>query len=316
MGGSSTFSSSGTYDWSSAAAHKSAKSYADEDKRTYTGYSSRGLEPPVGKDISTNSKLPVVLALDVTGSMKEWPKFIMDRIPTMYHEMNAVLQGYDPKQLEKSLVPIKQEMEISVIAVGDANCDTHPLQVTEFQKHNSLVKSLNEIYPEGGGGGGTMESYDLAAYYAVNHVKTEKSMIKPLCYIAGDEAFYDTVKSSHVKRLIGDDLKQNLNTVDVLKQLDDKFDVYVLRPEPTYSKATYEGIHNKWKDVFNGQRVLRMEDPEAIVNCMIMLAGISSDNYTQALHMLQRREEKWEIDQALKAIHPTLAATGLAKKKA
>lgn len=313
MGGSSTFSSSGSYDWSRSAAHKTAKDFADDDRRTYTGYSARGLDPPVGKDISTKSKLPVILELDVTGSMETWPRFILDRVPTMYHEMNAVLQGYDPKQLENNLVPVEQEMEISIIAIGDELYDRRPLQVVDFQKHNKLVKSLNEIYPEGGGGGNAMESYAMGAYYALNHCKTDNAMIKPLCFIAGDEAFYDTLDKKQVKRLTGDTLKQDMDSFEIMRELNRRFETYVLRPELSYPKNVYEDIHRKWKKVVNGERVLRMEDPEAIVNCMIMLAGVSSNNYKQALGMLNRREEKWEIDQALKAIHPTLAAKGMDK---
>jgi hypothetical protein len=314
MGGSSVFSSSGNYDWSGSAAKKSAKDYASVDKRIYTGRSSIGLKPPVGMDISTESKLPVILELDVTGSMEKWPEFILERVPTMYHELNAVLQGYDPKQLENNIVDVPQELDISIIAVGDANCDRYPLQVINFQKHNKLIKSINEIYPEGGGGGQLTESYELGAYYILNHCKIEKSLIKPICFIAGDEAFYDRVDSAHVKRLIGDDLKQDLNSFDVIKHINEKFDVYVLRPEVYYTKSQYETIHQKWKQVVPGEKVLRMEDPEALVNCMIMLGGVSSNNYQQALHMLQRREEKWEIDQALSAVHPTLVAKGMAKK--
>jgi hypothetical protein len=314
MGGSSTFSSSGNYDWGDKAAKKTARDYAVDDKRVYTGRSSKGLKPPVGTDISTESKLPVVLELDVTGSMEKWPEFILERVPTMYHELNAVLQSYDPKQLENNLVDVPQELDISIIAVGDATCDRYPLQVVNFQKHNKLVKSINEIYPEGGGGGQLTESYELGAYYLLNHCKTEKSLIKPICYIAGDEAFYDRVNSAQVKKLIGDDLKQDLNSYDVIKQLNERFDVYVLRPEISYTKDQYETVHRKWKQIIPGERVLRMEDPESIVNCMIMLGGVSSNNYQQALHMLQRREEKWEIDQALSAIHPTLAAKGMVKK--
>ena len=60
---------------------------------------------------------------------------------------------------------------------------------------------------------------------------------------------------------------------------------------------------------------MKMPDPEAIVNSMIMVSGIAVDHYTDALKMLERREEKWEVDQALETVHPLMAAKKKKPKK-
>jgi hypothetical protein len=308
MGGVSTFlTSSKAYDWSDEekVTKRSARSYAADDGRVYKGYSSKGLKPPVGMNIYSESEIPLVLMLDLTGSMCRLPEFILERIPTMYHETNAAIQGYDPKEAKLVEVPLKLEM--SIIGVGDAYSDKYPLQVLDFKKYNELTQAINKIYPEGGGGGSLEESYELAAYYLLNHCKTPNSKIKPICIIVGDEAFYERVNEVQVEEFIGDKLDQDLDSYEVMKQLKEKFDTYVLRPEPSYSKEEYEKIHKKWTSVFS-ERVSRMKDPEAIVNCMIMIGGIASNHYQEALHMLERREEKWEIDQALEAVHPFLAS--------
>ena len=60
--------------------------------------------------------------------------------------------------------------QVLFMAVGDADCDRAPLQVGQFETTAELMdKWLTMSYLEGGGGGNSYESYDLAFYIAAKH---------------------------------------------------------------------------------------------------------------------------------------------------
>jgi len=309
MGGGSTSlgDKPGDYNWADDedVIDKSAKSYAKKDKREYTGDSSKGIEAPVGKEIKTDSKLAAILMVDVTGSMREWPHLIFEKIPALYQETNAILQGANLDELSKGK-KLEDLLDLSVIAIGDARCDEYPLQVLDFSKGKELVKGVNQIYPEGHGGGNAKESYDLAEYFIVNHCKTPNipKNVKPLVIIAGDEGFYDQVGKQEVKALIGDKLDKNLDTMDVMNELNKRFDTFILRPEEEYDKETYKKIHNQWQKALGNERVYKMKDPKRLVDCIVGISSIYADKFDLGVKMLERRQTPEQVRQVLDTLHP------------
>jgi len=288
---------------------KSARQYSTDDKRGYTGNTSKGLKPPVGMDITTDALYPEITLVDITGSMRWMPRLFLEKLATLYEESNAVLHGYGPDEMKTKAGQVPDDLASSIIAVGDAHCDRYPLQVANFERRAGLITPINNIYPEGGGNG--MESYDLAAYYLLNHCETPKALIKPILIIAGDEGFYRKVNNSKVHSYIGDDLADEIDSRAMFKQLAEKFNTYILRPEVgSYGKDTYGLIHEQWESVLGKERTIRMDDPEEIVNKMIVLAGLSSDHLDSAWKMLKRREEDWELESALRGMHPLLKSLG------
>jgi hypothetical protein len=314
MGGGSTSSSwSGSYNTSRSASvtRRSARSYADADRRTYSA--ARHGKSPIERavlDIESESELPIVLMLDVTGSMKKWPELILEKLPVWYAESNFTVQGLTPDEVEKRKKngqSIDDKIELSIVAVGDVEHDRYPLQVTDFKKSGQLVKAINSIYPEGGGGGNAKESYELAAYYLLNHCKTPKVLpgMKPLLIVAGDEGFYAHVKKDEVKQLIGDETEGSPHSRDVWKELAKKFDVYVLRPETgSYDASTYKAIHEQWAGAFGAQRVMKMHEPNRIVDCMIGIAAYASSQLEQGRAWLERRQSEEQVKEVLEALHP------------
>jgi len=61
---------------------------------------------------------PIVVAIDVTGSMGNWTKIIYDKMPMFYGQI--MMQGY------------LKDPALSVCGIGDAKSDRAPLQVAEF----------------------------------------------------------------------------------------------------------------------------------------------------------------------------------------
>src|SRR3989344_4948981 len=322
MGGSSTdFSSSGDYNFTSTpdVTRKTAADYAKADNRTYTA-PKKGLPAPVGKDVTASSRYNLAVILDQTGSMGEIPRVFIDKMSTMYAETNAAIQGIDLKKLEKGK-KLEDKLEVAVVAIGDRRNPTireqYPLQVLDYCKGTDLVKGVLEINPEKLGGGNVKESYDLGAYYLLNHATTPKAQrgIKPLLVILGDEGFYENTSASEVKDLIGDDLPNDLNTVDVLKKLRDKFDTYVLRPEiSNYEPEQYANVHRSWEEIFGSERVLKMDSYERVVDVMIGICGYASNNFKVSEDLLRRRQTPAQVDQVLEMLHPLLSS-GKKKQK-
>lgn len=300
-----------SYNWSKkpSVTKKSAKAYAQDDKRVYEGDAAKG-GAPVGREIQTDEAFVNVIMVDQTGSMREEPERFFKKAPALYEESNAILQGYTLDELEKMAQPIPNKLSVSFFAIGDAYTDAYPLQVTDFEKKDGLVKAINSIRPEGNGGGQGMESYELAAYYANNHCKTPNCQ-KPLCVIFGDETFYDKLMKQHVKKYIGDDIPNNLSSFSILEQLKQRFDTYVLQPELSYSKEEYKRIHEKWRKVMGVEKVMVLDSVERAVDCIIGLNGVSSNNWNNAKEMLERRQRTDQVNEVIETLHPTLGAKNL-----
>jgi hypothetical protein len=301
---------SSSYDWdsSSSVTKKSAASYAKEDKRKYTGTTSSGIAAPINQDIVTKSKLASILVVDVTGSMQEWPGQIFKKMATLYNESNAAFQGVDLDSLKKGQ-QLEDLLDMSVIAVGDAYCDAKAVQVVDFSKGPDLVKGVNQIYPEGGGGPFGRESYELVAYYLDNHCKVPKG-VKPVVIFACDEDFYKTVKPSQVKKYFGDTIGQSLNSDKIIQDLTKKFDVYALRPEPSGPSFVYENAQKHWESILGKQKVLKMDDPARLVDCVIGISAYAADNFDTGKDMLERRQTPEQVKQVLETLHPLLGKKG------
>src|SRR4051812_43516325 len=156
---------------------KDAAAAAKKGGRTYLkGKSAPDAEltDPRGKRLATDSKNPILVAVDVTGSMAHWPAEIFDRLPLLY----------------QTLSQYREDVAISFAAIGDATTDRFPLQVTDFAQGAQLDERLAALYGEGGGGGGSKESYELFAWFVQNRVSTPEAE-KPFLIIYGDEGFYE-----------------------------------------------------------------------------------------------------------------------------
>jgi hypothetical protein len=54
------------------------------------------------------------------------------------------------------------------------------------------------MFLEGGGGGNSHESYELAAYFYLENSKLD-NVKAPFFFVTGDEFFYDKIKSQHTQ---------------------------------------------------------------------------------------------------------------------
>jgi hypothetical protein len=142
--------------------------------------------------------VPIILALDVTGSMGAIPsQLIADGLPTL---MSKVIQAGVP------------DASLLFLAIGDHECDRYPVQAAQFESGDEeLDMWLTRTYIEGGGGGNRGESYPLAWEFAASRVQTDawdKRKEKGFIITIGDEPFLNSFPQSAFKEIYGDNAQR------------------------------------------------------------------------------------------------------------
>jgi hypothetical protein len=237
---------------------KAAKAQKKRGGRHYAEKSGPRMDlvDPRGKTISTTSENPVVVAVDVTGSMEQWPFEIFDRLPLLYQ----TLSQYRP------------DVEVSFIAIGDATCDRWPLQVCDFGAGIELEDKLAGLYGEGGGGGQARESYELFAYFMLHHVRAPRAQ-RPFLIFYGDEGYYPRVDKQQVKHYLGDDLRESVDSLGVWGAIAESWNVFHLRkPYGGYKEAE---IQAQWEDTLGAERVVRLDEEQRAVDLALGLVARS-----------------------------------------
>ncbi len=277
------------YDYGSARARYDKDASAAGVMGIHRSYSASSmpdmdLVDAVGKTISSDSTDPIVIGVDVTGSMASWPGEIFDRLPLLF----------------QTLGKYKPNAEFAFCAIGDATCDQYPLQVNDFSNDiNELEKAVKALGCEGGGGGQISESYELFGYFMLNHCNTPNAT-SPFLLIYGDEKFYDRVDPGQVKHFVGDRLQDPVDSDDMWKQLIGKFNLYHLRK--SYGGHNKE-IQARWSKAIGRQRIVDVPDPERAVDIGMGLIAKKWGQYGDFTGSLDARHD----DSSLKAsVHKSL----------
>jgi hypothetical protein len=205
--------------------------------------------------------LPILLSLDVTGSMGSIPHHLVkEGLP---HIMGTILQkGIDDPQL-------------LFLAVGDHECDSSPLQVGQFESSDELLdKWLTDVYLEGGGGGNEGESYLLSWYFAAYHTALdsfEKRGKKGYLFTVGDEPTLSTVPVDSLKKIMGEGQYENYTASSLLEKAKKMYNVYHLHIAETRSGSRPETVAG-WKKLMGDNLVMveRHQDLSKIIADIII----------------------------------------------
>lgn len=249
-----------------------AKSVADTDavfkqnrvKRVHESMDPKGLKFRECFDSEAHpNTVPIIVALDVTGSMGKIPKdFIMDGLSTM---MGTIIQRGTP------------DAAVCFMAIGDHECDAAPIQVGQFESGDAeLDMWLTRTWLEGGGGGNRGESYPLAWYTAAKHTKTDscsKRNIKGFLFTVGDEPFLPTIPASALKEIFGDEesVQGSISAKECLDQAKECYHVYHFGLNAS-GKAD-------WQELL-GQNYISVQDYTTIPKLIAEI--VNSFNATQA----------------------------------
>lgn len=195
--------------------------------------------------------MPVILALDVTGSMG-----------SACDECAASVAN-----LMKDLYEKFEDVEVCVMGVGDLECDDSPLQVSQFESDVRVAKQMQEIYLEKGGGGNSYESYTAPWYFGLYHTRLDcfdKQGRKGVIITMGDEPLNPALNKRDVEHFLGVGLEEQveLKTNKLYKEASKKFDIYHISVEDDRTnynsdRSSYEDqVDKSFKDVIGDDHYL------------------------------------------------------------
>lgn len=205
------------------------------------------------KRISTQSKNPLIVAVDVTGSMAQWPFEIFDRLPLLYN----TLSQYRP------------DLQVCFAAIGDAAFDRWPLQVTRFAEGFALETQLKAIYGEGGGGD-TPESYELFAWWLNTHVTLHADLDeKPMCIVFGDAPMHPKVRPDQVRAVVGETLLREVDAISAWRDVSKRWNTWFLRRKG----SSRDEVQKQWSRALDSQHIVHIEDEQRAVDYAMALVA-------------------------------------------
>jgi len=276
-----------TDDWAGHTASVSSKSSSEifRSSNLHEDLNPLGIDRESRDSDENPNSTAIIVGCDVTGSMG----VIAD---TLVREGLGVLfeEIYDRKPVS--------DPHIMVTGIGDADYDSAPLQVSQFEADITIADQLEKIYIEGGGGGNQHESYDLPMYYAAYHTSIdcfEKRNKKGYLFTIGDEPPPEVTRASDIKNIVGDDgLQADIPFEETVAAAMKMYNVYhIIVAEGWYAKNYgAETVRKDWTK-YLGQNAIILTDvsklSEVIVSIMEVNEGRTVDEVTKS----------WDGDTAL-----------------
>ncbi len=158
--------------------------------------------------------LPVILGIDVTGSMGPAAKKVVEQLNPIMTELYKTVD----------------DIQFMTMGIGDLAYDEAPLQVSQFESDIRIAEQLDKIYFEFGGGGNNFESYTEAWFFGTYCTKLDcwKRGKKGIIITLGDEQLNPYLPIVELQGATG--LKQlknsDLDTPALYEKAKEKFDIF------------------------------------------------------------------------------------------
>lgn len=163
---------------------------------------------------------PIILGLDVTGSMGTIPEFLVRK--TLPELVQGIIDAGLPSPA------------IMFMAIGDHINDRAPLQISQFESGDEeLDMWLTRVWLEGHGGGNNGESYPLVWDFAHRVCVTdhwEKRGKKGIIITVGDEPSHSTYPSSALAQITGNGDIATFTDKEALERVQEKWRVFHILP--------------------------------------------------------------------------------------
>ena len=185
--------------------------------------------------------LPVILALDVTGSMGGASVKVAQRLNEIMTKL------YEDENVK--------DIEFCIMAIGDLAYDEAPIQISQFESDIRIAEQLDKVYFEAGGGGNSYESYTAAWYMGSRHAALDcwKRGKKGIIITLGDECPNPYLPASGLFRVTSDKLQGDVETKELYREVTEKYDIYHISVNDTQSSYKYHkdryNLDEKWKEL-------------------------------------------------------------------
>lgn len=228
---------------------------------------------------------PIIIALDVTGSMGSIPERLIK---------------YDFPEIMKKILDIGiKHPQVCFVGIGDHECDDVPIQVGQFESSDELMDSwLKGLYLEGGGGGNSGESYSLAWYFAARHTDIDsfiKRNKKGVLITIGDEPFLKKLPQETIKDLFGEG-QGDVKSEDIYNEACEKWDIYHINVMDFSGRTTR--TEKSWKFLGNHLINTQSNDGSDIIDIIPEIV-ISSYNGSTPVENSVKEEETKEEEEIL-----------------
>ena len=220
--------------------------------RNRTGHTALALDPSkftiresVDSPSNPNST-PIIIAVDETGSMDVLAENIIR------HDLATIVKGlYDSKPVS--------DPHIMLAVVGDTQCDSSPIQATQFEAGIVLMDQAKDFYLEQNGGGNGGESYAAIWALAAHKVKSDcitKRHKKGYIFTVGDERTHPVITREEYRRFLNVTVETDTPVVDLLKQVQQNWNVFhiIIRTTSTHMQKAEQA----WKELL-GQNAVVVE---------------------------------------------------------
>lgn len=181
--------------------------------------------------------VPVILGLDVTGSMGSACRETAEALGTIM----------------KSLFNKFKDVEFCVMGIGDFEYDNAPLQVSQFESDVRIAQSIDNLYMERGGGGNNYESYTAPWAFGLYRTKLDafdKQGRKGIIITMGDEPLNPDLPREEFLNYIGKKSGEigSLKTKELYKNASKKFDIFHIAVDD--GSDSYESYKNRIESTF------------------------------------------------------------------
>lgn len=282
----STWYGKGKYEYGAAGAATRAAAASREKTcgpRTYadkSGPMETVIDPR--KRVRTESANPLVIAVDVTGSMASWPFEIFDRLPLLYNTLSQY----------------REDLEVCFAAIGDAAVDQWPLQVTTFASGFDLEQLLASLYSEGSGGDAP-ESYGLFAHWVNTHVEIPNAKEPPFLIVFGDVTMHPKIPSGQIDRYLGDRVWSDVDALEAWKKVSQKWNTWFLR-RPTGKKG--DVVDQQWGKAIGAQKIFHIQDEQRAVDYAMGLVARAWGRFDDFVKNMRARQSDEKVAQVSKPI--------------
>lgn len=197
---------------------------------------------------------PVILALDVTGSMGRAAVQVAKQINVVMTELYSKVN----------------DIEFMIMGIGDLAYDRAPIQVSQFESDIRIAEQLDKVYFEGGGGGNGYESYTAAWYFGLNHTKLDcwGRGQRGIIITMGDEPLNPYLPRTKLAYVTGDGIEKDIETSALYDDAVQKFDIYHLNVEHGTSGRFHDAIHNSFGQYLDDKH-LRDTSVDKIANDIV-----------------------------------------------
>ena len=191
--------------------------------------------------------IPVILALDVTGSMG----------------MAAVEVAKQLNVIMTKLYDQVKDVEFMIMGIGDFAYDACPLQASQFEADIRIAEQLDKLYFEFGGGGNNFESYTAAWYFALHHTRLDawKRGKKGILITMGDERLNPHIpvmgNRTDFRSVLGDHPQAAVETRHLYGEITEKYDVFHLDVDHA-RRFDEDGILASWREYLDERHFRRV----------------------------------------------------------